>query len=255
MVVPSSTMIPSTWKNSEPCEASIASYRKQRPGSSARIGGCMVRMTCSWPGDVWVRRRWPGMSTYSVSHRSRAGWSGGMLRSWKLVRSSSISGLSWTTNPNWPKIRAISDMDSMLGWSEPCRNGRPGIVTSIVSAARRASSSADPRTARRAAIAASISARTRFATAPTFGRSSTGSAPMPRSTPVRRPFLPRTSSSSASIDGDVGRGGERRRGLLRERLEIARQLVEVHRRKGMPRRHGRRAGRSFRTGSIGVSAR
>ena len=27
------------------------------------------------------------MSTYSVSHRSRAGWSGGMLSIWKLVTS------------------------------------------------------------------------------------------------------------------------------------------------------------------------
>ena len=34
------------------------------------------------------------MSTYSVSHRSRAGWSGGMLSIWKLVASLSISGPS-----------------------------------------------------------------------------------------------------------------------------------------------------------------
>ena len=41
-------------------------------------------MTRIWPGEVCVRRRWPSTSTYSVSHRSRAGWSGGMLSIWKL---------------------------------------------------------------------------------------------------------------------------------------------------------------------------
>ena len=59
MVVPSSTIRPSTWKNSEPCDASIASYRKQRPGRSARIGGLTLCITRIWPGDVCVRRRWP----------------------------------------------------------------------------------------------------------------------------------------------------------------------------------------------------
>ena len=71
-------------------------------------------------------------------------------------------------------------------------------MTSTVSAASRAASSlprsADPRRA----SAASISLRTAFAMAPTRGRSSAVRAPMPRRTPVRRPFLPRTSSSSAS---------------------------------------------------------
>jgi hypothetical protein len=32
-----------------------------------------VRMTWICPGEVWVRRRCPGMSDVSVSHRSRAG--------------------------------------------------------------------------------------------------------------------------------------------------------------------------------------
>ncbi len=58
------------------------------------MGGATVRMTWICPGDVCVRRRRPSTSTYSVSHRSRAGWSGGMLSIWKFVRSSSISGLS-----------------------------------------------------------------------------------------------------------------------------------------------------------------
>ena len=61
-----------------------------------------------------------------VSHRSRAGWSAGMLSAWKLSSSVSTSGLSTTTNPNWPKIRAISRSVSRRGWSEPRQRGRPG---------------------------------------------------------------------------------------------------------------------------------
>ena len=87
----------------------------------------------------------------------------------------------------------------MLGWSVPRRIGRPGVVTSTASAAQarlELASRAAPRRAPRAR--ASMAARTVFATAPTFGRSSAGRPPIPRRTPVRRPFLPRTSSSSAS---------------------------------------------------------
>src|SRR5258706_6636303 len=122
-----------------------------------------------------------------------------MLRSWKLLASSSISGLSRIVKPNWLNIRAISAIDSMLGWNEPRRIGRPGKVTSIVSARRRSPSSASPRTRRRSPIAPSIEARTLLAIAPTAGRSSAGNAPIPRRTPVRRPFLPRTSTSRTSI--------------------------------------------------------
>src|SRR4051794_3019547 len=122
-----------------------------------------------------------------------------MFSIWKLVRSSSISGLSYVTNPNWPKISPISRMASMLGWSVPRAIGRPGVVTSTASAASCASR-AEPRNAvPRSARAPSIAERTVFAIAPTRGRSSAGSAPMPRRTPVRRPFLPRTSSSIASM--------------------------------------------------------
>ena len=71
-------------------------------------------------------------------------------------------------------MSAISRIASMLGWSEPRRIGRPGVVTSTASAARRAVSS-DPRSpAPRSARAASIAPRTAFATAPTLGRSSAG---------------------------------------------------------------------------------
>src|SRR6188768_256539 len=95
-------------------------------------------MTWIWPGDVCVRSSRPSTSTYSVSHRSRAGWSGGMLSIWKLRTSSSISGPSYVTNPNCPKIAAISAMVSLMGWSVPRRIARPGVVTSTRSALSRA---------------------------------------------------------------------------------------------------------------------
>src|SRR6185369_12101583 len=72
------------------------------------------------------------------------------------------------------------------------------VVTSTISVARRAWSSLPRRSPPRSASAASIAPRTSFATAPTLGRSSGGSAPIPRSTSVSRPFRPRTSSSIAS---------------------------------------------------------
>ena len=61
--VPSSTIRPSTWKNSNAWLASTASYRKQRPGRRARIGGRSWCMTRIWPGRVWVRSSWPSTST------------------------------------------------------------------------------------------------------------------------------------------------------------------------------------------------
>ncbi len=121
-----------------------------------------------------------------------------MLSIWKLWTSSSISGLSWTTKPKRPKISAISSIESMLGWRLPRRTGRPGVVTSWASAARRDVRAEPRRSVPRSASAASIATRTALATAPTCGRSSGGRAPMPRRTAVSRPFLPRTSSSSAS---------------------------------------------------------
>ena len=56
-----------------------------------------------------------------------------MLSIWKLVRSSSTSGPSWTVKPNRPKISAISAIVSMTGWSAPRATGRPGVVTSTAS--------------------------------------------------------------------------------------------------------------------------
>ena len=73
--------------------------------------------------------------------------------------------------------------------------------------------------------------RTAFAIAPTCGRSSGGRAPIPRRTPVRRPFLPRMSSSSASSAATSGGGRDRGQRLPLERLEIAGQVGEVH---GLP---------------------
>ena len=80
-----------------------------------------------------------------VSHRSRAGWSAGMLSASKLSASVSTSGLSTTTKPNWPRTRAISRSVSRMGCRPPRHGARPGSVTSSRSAARRASSATDPR--------------------------------------------------------------------------------------------------------------
>ena len=104
----------------------------------------------------------------------------------------------------------------MLGWSEPRRIGRPGIVTSIVSARRRASSSAEPRT--RAPLGdrrLDLPRGRAFATAPTFGRSSAGSA-ADAAQDAGEPALLAEDVELERLDrGDVGRGGERRRRLRR----------------------------------------
>ena len=52
-------------------------------------------------------------------------------------------GDSKTTNPNRPKISAISAIASMLGWRLPRATGRPAVVTSSPSAPRRVSRAAE----------------------------------------------------------------------------------------------------------------
>ena len=117
----------------------------------------------------------------------------------------------------------------MLGWSEPRRIGRPGVVTSTVSAARRAVSS------RAAQRRASLGER-RLDGAP--DRVGDGADPRPvvgrqarrcrAGRSVSRPFLPRTSSSSASRRRDILAGRDRGERLVAQRLEIAGQVGEVH---------------------------
>src|SRR4051794_36137399 len=121
-----------------------------------------------------------------------------MFSAWKFVTSFSTSGLSTTVNPNGRNASAIASIVAGIGWRVPRRIGRPGAVTSTRSAVSRASSSEPARPARRVANASSRLSRTVFAIEPTFGRSSGGSAPIPRRIAVRPPFLPRTSISSAS---------------------------------------------------------
>ena len=151
-----------------------------------------------------------------------------MLSIWKLVRSSSISGLSYTTNPNCSKIAAISRIASMLGWSVPRRIGRPGVVTSTASARRRASSSLPRRAVPRSASAASIAWRTVLAIAPTFGRSRPAArrcrAGPPSAGPScrgRRARAPRASRASGAAAIARQRFGPKR-------LEVAGQVGEVH---------------------------
>ena len=88
---------------------------------------------------------------------------------------------------------------TMLGWRCRAGSGRPGVVTSWP---RRRAVAVERRAAQLRARARRVPPRSR--PGPRWrphrprGRSSAGSPPIPRRTVVRRPFLPRTSSSSAS---------------------------------------------------------
>ena len=93
----------------------------------------------------------------------------------------------------------------MIGWSVPRRIGPAGRgdvdrLRGEPGRQLRCRAGRSPRSA----SAPSMATRTALAMAPTRGRSSAGSAPIPRRTPVRRPFLPRTSSSSASSAATSG---------------------------------------------------
>ncbi len=152
-----------------------------------------------------------------------------MLSIWKLRTSSSISGPSYTTNPNWPKISAISAIVSLIGWRLPRRTGRPGVVTSTASAARRVSSSEPRSDAPRSASAASMATRTVLAMAPTCGRSSGGRATDPAQHPGQPALLAQDVELQRLERRDVGGGLDRRQRLRAQRLEVAGQVGEVHR--------------------------
>ena len=129
----------------------------------------------------------------------------------------------------------------MLGWRLPRRIGRPGVVTSSVSAARRPVRAAPRRAVPRSASAASMAPRTAFATAPTRA-DRRAAAPRCRAGPPsagpscrgRRARAPRARRrpGSRAIDAE---------GVVAESLEVARQVGEVHVRRlpcGRPRESG-----------------
>ena len=90
-----------------------------------------------------------------------------------------------------------------------------------------------------------MATRTALATAPTLGRSSAGRAPIPRSTPVRRPFLPRTSSSRASRVATSGAAAMAARASTwsasRSRVRSASSTAPRESRSRRPMRSGQRA--------------
>ena len=192
-----------------------------------RIGGVSAFMARIWTGEVWVRRivpssagrgGWlPGSATYRVSHRSRDGWSGGMLSASKFHHSVSISGPSNTSKPKAWKISRKSRSAVRVGCRWPMRSGMPGAVMSSRSASSRASScpGASPRPGE-LAIAASISALTSFASLPSVG-------------PLRgRNACPaRATARSARPSAPAGRGGwprpPRRRPLAARRSAVWRR--------------------------------
>jgi hypothetical protein len=106
----------------------------------------------------------------------------------------------------------------------------------------RARCACDRRSEPRSASAPLTASPTSLATAPTRGRSSAGSAPMPRRTAVRSPFLPRYWICSASSAAGSAAGRDL---LQRPRLQasqVGAQAFEVHAavphsRRGRPRRH------------------
>ena len=189
-----------------------------------RIGGVSACMARICTGRVWVRRMvpsaaraaggsLPGSATYSVSHRSRAGWSGGMLSASKFHRSVSISGPSKTSKPKAWKISRKSRSAVMGGVQVTDRApARPARSCPVASASSRASTAPAVTSARRAASAASISSRTSFASRPSAGRSSAGASPERPQQPVSAPDRPSSSWRSASTAAASAAGGQPRRG-------------------------------------------
>ena len=128
------------------------------------------------------------------------------------------------------KISAISRIPWMLGWSVPRAIGRPGRrdvdgLGDQPLGQRRAAQDRAPRSAR----AASIAVRTALATAPTRGRSSAGSAPIPRRT-VGEPALLAQHVELERLERRrrPGRSAIGRQRLVAQRLEVAGQVGEVH---------------------------
>ena len=117
----------------------------------------------------------------------------------------------------------------MLGWSVPRRIGRPGVVTSMRLGGEprgRAPSRAAPSRARRGPPRSRPGRRWRRPRPaadprPAARRSRAGSS-------VRRPFLPRTSSSSASRAATSARAAIDAERVVAQRLEVAGQVGEVH---------------------------
>ena len=126
----------------------------------------------------------------------------------------------------------------MLGWSVPRRIGRPGVVTSTVSAARRvgrAPSRAGPCRARRGPPRSAP--RTALATAPTRGRSSAGSAPIPRRTAGQAALLAEDVELERLERGDVrarrrSAASASSRSASRSRVRSARSTSFLFRRVG-----------------------
>ena len=85
----------------------------------------------------------------------------------------------------------------------------------------RASSAADASAACRSSSAAlKGGTRTSLETLPAAGRSSAGSVPSPRRTPVSEPFLPRYSIRTESSVGEVRRGGDGRQAIVTKSYEL-----------------------------------
>src|SRR5690606_24698174 len=121
-----------------------------------------------------------------------------MLSAVKLWYSSSISGPVATSKPARARIRIIRRSVRVTGWSPPGKSPRSGSVTSSRSAAssasRRSASSARRRASRISATAAFAS----LISLPAAGRCSGGKRPSIFSRSVRRPFLPRYLTRTAS---------------------------------------------------------
>ena len=186
-----------------------------------------------------------------------------MLSIWKFVTSSSISGDSYTTKPNWAKIAAISAIASMLGWSVARRTGRPGVVTSTASAASRASRAPAPedRATRRERRLDRQADRVGDGADP---RTILG---WERADPARDGGQPPLLAEDVDLERlkgcDVGRSLDRSQRLVPEGLQVVGQFGEVHlagpgagiRRCGPPPRSCRTSRHRGRRGRRGSSDR
>jgi hypothetical protein len=138
-----------------------------------------------------------------VSWSCRAGWWSGMFSAEKFSQSLSMSGPSATLKPWAPNSATSSSKVRLIGWMPPASGpaggcGRGGRVTSIRSAARRASSAAASSARRRVSISPSSAAFSRFSAAPRSFRCSGATAPRPFSSAVSRPLFPSVPTRTAS---------------------------------------------------------
>ena len=128
----------------------------------------------------------------------RAGWSSGLFRAVKLVQSFSTSGPSATSKPMERKISSTRSQVRITGWMPPGARPRPGRVTSMVSEARRASSSACANAARPRFRNSSTFFLAWLICAPISRFCSGSSLPSPLSSTVSAPSLPRKRAFSFS---------------------------------------------------------